>query len=246
MCTVLFHQALKLLSKNRDKESLIDEQIVNKNGILAVCSAGSDYFSLGMNQHGIAFVSTAVNSVKWTKAVDNGRMSDAKLIAERENKGLSRPTSVLSEKFSNISSVADGLLMLTERRGPWMGYNVVISDGQQAVVLECFRREAKEYRLPPQGCVTNHFQYVDHGAKEISDYPSSFERYSYVSDRINEIHTIDDFKKVVNPTDQVEAQKIWRNSAFRTVSSTILDISTRSIWRTEGSGGPWQQFKLVG
>jgi hypothetical protein len=233
MCTVVYLGDLSLLSKNRDKERPTEEEFVRGSGHLAVRTKGADYFSLAVNRHGVAFVSTAVNSPDWTRAVEEGRADDAKSIMEAERKGQTSPTKAISEHISDARNI-DDLLAILERPGPSrMGYNVVMADREKAAVLEVFGTQTHRRWLEKRDVITNHFTDLDHGAKTHDDYPSSFERLAYGRHHLDQLSSFADLADVVHPSDDPErAEEIWRKDVFRTISSTVIDLSAPSIFFT--------------
>jgi hypothetical protein len=233
MCTVFYLRDLNLLSKNRDKESPAEEEIVRGAGFLAVRTKGADYFSLAVNRHGVAFVSTAVNSPDWTQAIEEGRTSNAKSILMSERRGQTSPTKAISKHIADAKSI-DDLLVILERPGhSWAGYNVVMADREKAVVLEASGGQTHRRILEKRDVITNHFTVLDHGAKTHDDYPSSFERLAYGRRHLDQLSSFADLVGVVHPSDDPgRAKEIWRTGAFHTVSSAVIDLSALSVFFT--------------
>jgi hypothetical protein len=246
MCTVFFIRSAGLLSKNRDKETPEPEEVVHAPGMIGVRTAGTDYFSLAMNRHGLCFVSTAVNSPEWTRAVEEGRTAEAARQLQEERRGLTGPTRILSSAFADLRSVAEAVDHLGRAAVPWAGYHVVLVDAADAVLIEHFRDRTHSRPLAGRDAVTNHFHTLMHGARNQAEYPSSFDRLGYARERLPGIDDLVDLKEAANPTDPTQSARIWRDGAFSTVSATILDLGGRCLWRSTGRGATWTRHGLDG
>ncbi len=240
MCTVIYLREAGLLSKNRDKEVVTDEEIVPTDDYVAVRSNGDSYFSLGVNRHGFAFVSTAVNSPEWTQLVENGEKDRAKDVFAEERRGQHSPTKFISERLADIVSVDDAVSRLESAGLPWMGYNVVMADRDGASVLETFEGDTYRYDLEPRDIVTNHFRRLNHGAKTYDDYPNSFDRYAYAQENLEGLDGLAGLQSVIHPADDdAKAARIWRKAAFSTVSSSVLDITGARLHYTDALNTPY-------
>ncbi len=246
MCTVAYLKSAGLLSKNRDKEIVTAEEIVATGDYVAVRSVGDEYFSLGVNRHGFAFVSTAINSPQWTQLVEQGEAEKAKTVFADERRGQHSPTKHLSQHFTEIRSIEDALALFRDADKPWMGYNVVMADGTGATVLETFENTTHQYALKSRDIVTNHFRGLDHGAKTFDDYPSTFERHAYVGEYLAEIESREDLEKVIHPSDDAgRAARIWRKGAFSTVSSSVIEIGARQVYYADGLDHNYAPYGLT-
>ena len=87
MCTVGYHKKLNLIFKNRDKNAPTEEVMVVKPDLITVKTEGADYFSLGTNKNGCAFVSTAVNTPRWTTLASEGKKKEAEEQNMKKEKG---------------------------------------------------------------------------------------------------------------------------------------------------------------
>src|SRR3989339_67393 len=136
MCTVGYSNRLKLLFKNRDKTSATGEVVVFKPGYIAVKTEGADYFSLGTNDHGCGFVSTAVNSPEWTRLADQGRMKEAAFLFASETTGLVNPMGIVSAKLPDVRNVDEWLDVLLTSGKRFLGYNILLVDNDGAAHVE--------------------------------------------------------------------------------------------------------------
>ena len=244
MCTVFYIKDLCLLSKNRDKERQESEEIVQTPELLAVRSVGADYFSLGLNRHGCAFVSTAVNNPLWTRAVEEGRSEDARTLWHVDTTGKVSPTQIVSDKLAAARNINDLVTAIRETDRDLRGYNVVLADPEGAVVLETFGREIHVRPLQPRDVVTNHFQNLPFGPRKLDDYPNSFHRYAHASERVSPIHRLTDLCNVIHPGKSEEPSCLWRGDVFRTISSSILDLSRGHLYYSCGIDVPYRLYRM--
>ncbi|MCW8914503.1 MAG: carcinine hydrolase/isopenicillin-N N-acyltransferase family protein [Magnetovibrio sp.] len=245
MCTVVYLATPGLLSKNRDKEVVTAEEVVNTGDYLAVRSVGDSYFSLGINKHGVAFVSTAVNSPEWTRLVEEGEAEKAIEVFAEERKGQTSPTKMISSAFADIKSLDECVELLKGSDNLLMGYNVVLADQDRAMVVETFKDQRHPFDLKPRDVVTNHFRTLQHGAKTFDEYPSSFERFDYISQYLNDMGSVEDLAGVVHPEPGSErAKQIWRKGTFSTVSSSVIDLKVKQIRYTNAVGTDYTVHSL--
>lgn len=230
MCTIGYNKSLNIIFKNRDKIHLINEVLIVKPSYIAVKTEGADYFSLGINQHRCCFVSTAVNSAEWLRLVYGNKMDEANERHKEDNRGLSSPMISISRMLPYITSVDEWIEEFKKLKLNSMGYNVLLADREKAVVLELYENNIHQRSLNDKDVVTNHFQYLDYGPKKIDDYPSSFKRYNYAKDRNASVLSIEDVFEMLKPHDLNARDKIWRDEVFQTVSSSIININTGSIY----------------
>ena len=243
MCTVFYLRELGLLSKNRDKELPTEEEVVVADTIKAVRAKGTDYFSCALNNHGVAFVSTAVNSPAWTRAVEEGEVEAAKQLCAAERDGLEGPTRIVSEMIATASSIDPIIARLTSKGTAWYGYNVILADRSRAVVVETQGQRASVRPLANRDCITNHFHELrNHGPLTYDDYPNSFDRFDYAKGKLSLLNTKEDLFDAANPADAARSKDIWREGAFHTVSSSILSLGDGALYYSLGRGKPFARY----
>lgn len=240
MCTVIFDRKLNLLAKNRDKNTLTEEEIVREKDFIAIKTKGSDYYSLGINRFGCAFVSTAVNTPKWTELASQGLVEEASRQAKIENDGLNGPTKILSESLPFVKSVNEWKQLLLSQNLKWKGYHVILVDLENALVLELHKDKMHERKLLEKDFIVNHFTMLEHGPRKYEDYPNTFDRKSYVAPLINKIFSIEDIKEILKPTNLENRKQIWREGCFQTVSSSIISLNDRCIYYAADVNKPYQ------
>ena len=112
MCTIGYHKTLGILFKNRDKQSVVEEEIIADDNVIACRTRGAGYFSWGLNRNGCAFVSAAINSPEWTALVYQGLNAQAQSIYEKENSSLDNPMVTVSTMLAGIRSSEEYKRML--------------------------------------------------------------------------------------------------------------------------------------
>jgi len=244
MCTVLYLNDLQLLSKNRDKENADVEEVISTGGILAVRTVGTDYYSLGLNKNGCAFVSTAVNSPKWTAAVERGETEKAKITMAAETQGKESASRWLSRLLPEVQSVDDWLKALKEANVEWRGYNLVLVDPLKAVHVEAHGRQLDIIPLESRYIVTNHFRRLSWGARERADYVNSFDRFAYAGEKIDSIENIDGLFAAIAPSIKSDRKRIWRKGCFQTISSSVLDLKMGRLYHCVGEGQLFEEHCL--
>lgn len=244
MCTVIYHKELGFLSKNRDKGEVTREQIISTSCFSAVRSVGSDYFSMAVNRHGMAFASTAINSPEWTAAAEQGRYEEAAQIFEVENAGLESPTAALSASLNGATSLDQWVERLCRPGSSWMGYNVVLADRERALLVETHAGKTHVRILPERAVVTNHFKTLEHGPRKRDDYPSSYERLEYATERVLRTEDSEEFRNLIRPSQAEGAALIWREGHFRTVSSGIIDLRARLLLHTKSREESFARYRL--
>lgn len=244
MCTAFYLADLGLLSKNRDKGTPEVEEIVQTADVLAVKTSGADYYSLGLNRHGCAFVSTAINNPEWTDVVESGRDEEAQRIMARDTLGLISPTVLVSRLLSTVRSVDEWIAAIKEAGTPWRGYNVVLADAAGAWLVETYRDAVAARPLPTRAVVTNHFREIDFGPRVPQDYPNSYARYDYAQEHVASIGGVADLAEVIRPQDLARRSRIWREGIFRTISSSILDFKNGRLLYTAQCDLPYREYGL--
>lgn len=244
MCTVLYHRDLGVLTKNRDKHIPAPEEIVQTRDFIAVRTTGADYFSLGINTCGCAFVSTAVNSPAWTTAAAQGNLEKARELFAEENHGLESPTRMLSALLASTTDIRLWLNRLTTDHPPWMGYNVIVADRNRAFVVETYGFRTHVRQLRDRDVITNHFLYLEHGARRYEDYPSSYDRLQYAATLMQNAETLDTIKEIIKPSDVSRQKEIWRTNAFTTVSSSILDLQSERVLYAAGLHDDYEAYRI--
>ena len=229
MCTVIYLQELGFLSKNRDKEQNQPEEIVSTDDLLAVRTLGADYFSLGINRFGCAFVSTAVNSPEWTLAVEEGRTEASVEMWLRDTKGRQSPSHLISRLLSSAQSKEELAQAISDANILWRGYNIVLADQNGGMVVETFGHEVAMRPLAPKDAITNHFSILPYGPRLPEDYPNSFQRLAYARQKLGTIGTLESLSAAILPDNATDQAQIWREGVFRTISSTIIDLGNMSL-----------------
>jgi hypothetical protein len=231
MCTVFYLKNSGLLSKNRDKEKAEVEEVVQTDEMIAVRTQGASYYSLGINRHGCAFVSTAVNSPAWTAAIESRRLQKASQIMAAETSGRVGPTSVLSELLPTVESVNEWLEAIDKSNFKWRGYNLIMVDPKIAVHVEAFDGQISLARMEERYICTNHFRSLNWGPKKPSEYQNSFDRFIYAQEKIPLIQNHDDLFGTIAPDEPKDRKRIWRNDSFQTISSTVIDLNAKALHR---------------
>jgi hypothetical protein len=229
MCTVIYHHNLNLLCKNRDKESPVREEVVSTSDYAGIKTKGSDYLSLGVNRHGVAFVTTAVNPPSWTQAVEKGNSREAAHMLNLAHQGLVRASVDLTLRFPEMKTVKDIVELLTETDRRYIPYNIVCADLFGGFRVELCRDQRAVDVLSEKDTVTNHFIWLDYGPKTYSDYPSTFNRYEEVRDRLNDLGCVEDVERLLFETFGDVDRAIWRTGIFSTVSCSMIDLGNRRI-----------------
>ncbi len=244
MCTVFYLNDLHLLSKNRDKEMMEAEEVVATDDILAVRTKGADYFSLGINKHGCAFVSTAVNSPEWTAAIERGEVENAKAIMAAETEGKEGPTWWLSRLLPEVKSVDEWLQHLKDADIRWRGYNLLMVDRTKAVHVEAYDDQLHITPLDSRYIVTNHFRHLSWGAKKRAEYANSFNRFDYAVEKLDAIKDREGLFETIAPSADADRKRIWRKDNFQTISSTVIDLEGGRLFRCFGAGQPFEAHEF--
>jgi hypothetical protein len=244
MCTVLYNRDFALLCKNRDKEGTIQEEVVQTGDYIATRTVNADYFSLGLNRYGVAFASTAINSPKWIAAVERGDLVAANDIYKAENKGLERPTSLISKMFPRVRHIDEFAERFEKCRKSWLGYNIVIADRMKGMIFEVHGDQLNSRTLQDTDALTNHFKYLNQGPRFYKDYPSSFERLTLSNSMLQNASCRDDVMEIMKLRAGEEKNSIWRQSAFHTVSSTCIDLQKIKIYRTDHLSKDYKSFSF--
>jgi hypothetical protein len=224
VCTIGFHRGLGVIFKNRDKTSIIAEEIVQDETIIACRSPKTDYFSWGMNVYGCAFVTAAINSPHWTSLIYEGQITNADEVSRQENTGLTNPVITVSSLLPNVRDINVWIDMLMTQPFLSRGYNLLLTDLSQAVVVEAFQDKRNLRRLDDHIALTNHFHGLQHGPQHPADYLSSFRRYEYANNMLASAASLHDVQDMVKPDDSQRQKQIWRSGPFYTISSSVLDF----------------------
>ena len=244
ICTVIFKSSLGIVSKNRDKTIPTSEEIIVGDNFLAIGTVGSDYFSCGVDNHGCAFASAAINTPKWTQAASTSDTKLAEKILKLENEGLTSPTKLVSNMLPYVRSVDEWLEAINNAPNHWLGYNIMLIDKEQAFRIELYKAEKIKSPIEKQGAFTNHFERICYGPATHKDYPSSFDRLELCNQKLNEINNIQNLKHFITNNTQTRHDPLWRSGFFFTVSASILDIINCRILYSSENNGIFQNYKL--
>jgi len=229
MCTVGYSKRLNVIFKNRDKTGAVDEVTVVKPNYFAIKTEGAKYYSLGVNDKGVGFASTAVNTPAWTALASEGKCGEADAQFKIENEGLVNPMIFVSELLPEVECAEQLIEKLLARRELFMGYNLLVADRSKAFHVELYRDKSHTTPVYDQIIIANHFKTVDHGPKSISDYPNSFERFEAAQNLLSNLGCLEDlFSKLVPHGGQ--NCPYWRFGPFRTVSSSIMDLDASTLY----------------
>jgi len=228
MCTIGYHKKLNLLFKNRDKTDNTIENIFINSKYMSIKTEGSNYFSLGINKKGCSFVSAAVNTPLWTSLIAEGKIKEASVQFNLENKGLTNPIIMVSKYFPEVEDIDQWLEKIVNKDYNYMGYNIILADKSKAVHIELY--SGKYHITPINDCIliTNHFQTIHHGPQQKKDYPSSFERFNSGKKQISTVVCIEDFFNFLKPNNN--ASIFWREGKFKTISSSVIDLDSDTIY----------------
>ena len=242
MCTVGYHKKLNLVFKNRDKNAPTEEVVVVKPELIAVKTEGADYFSLGTNRHGCAFVSTAVNTPLWTSLASAGKTEEAAAQFKIENDGLENPIKLVSQYLPEVGCVDEWMEKILKSRRNFMGYNLLLADRNKAVHIELHRNDSHVTWIDEETVICNHFQNLDHGPKKIMDYPNSYARLQAAEKVIKDFVCLEDIFKTLKPHDGGSEGSFWRKGDFFTVSSSVIDLDTNALYYTSS---PLEDYSRV-
>ena len=227
MCTIGYCKDIKIIFKNRDKDSHVSsfEEIVVDSKIVAARTIGADYYCWGINRYGCSFVSAAVNTPKWGQLLYDGKVNEAENQYQLENDGLINPMKVVSYMLSNVKHIDQWVGALEESKLEFKGYNLLIADHLKAYHIELYKKKRVVREINNNKIITNHFMQIDHGPKKNEDYPSTFRRLNYASNKVDNVNSIEDIKDIIKPKKEADAKQIWRDGVFKTISSSILSYS---------------------
>jgi SAM-dependent methyltransferase len=246
MCTIGYHKNLNIIFKNRDKPSKTEEEIIVDEKIIACRTRGADYYSWGVNKYGCAFVTTAINAPYWTKLIYEGKNEEAARQYAFENKGLKSPITLISQMLPDIKQVEMWLEALETSQELWMGYNLLVAGCDKAYAVELYRDQHHIRELKEQEVITNHFQFINHGPKKESDYPSTFHRLEYGNERILTAGCLDDVIFMLRPNGEEEQKRIWRDGKFSTISSSVIDYKKGYVHYAKAGDESYSCFSLNG
>lgn len=232
MCTIGYHKKLNILFKNRDKYDPTEEVLSVKPGIIAVKTESSDYYCSGINQHGCAFATTAVNTPYWTYLSSQGKVEEAAQQHKKENEGLVNPSIVISKLFPDITNAREWLDKLINSGQRFMGYNMLLVDRATVLHVEIYNDQYHVNEIEGSVSVTNHFKTLHHGPEKVKDYPSSYERLSVSTNYVNNFISLEDVFDALGgiKEDLSEDGQLWREGRFYTVSSSVMDLDTKALY----------------
>lgn len=244
MCTIGYHHKLNLLFKNRDKNETVQEAFVIRPEFIGLKTEGANYFGLGTNRHGCAFVTTAVNTPLWTSIAAQGKVAEAAAQFRKENEGLVNPTVFVSKYLSEVIDVDEWLDKILGNGERYMGYNLLLADQEKAVHVELYGRESHVTKIYESVAITNHFAHLDHGPKQYEDYPSSFERLSAARAAMDDFVSLEDVFTTLTSRENQRSEdgQFWRQGDFFTVSSSIIDLDTNALYYSSSSDGQYSRI----
>ena len=105
----------------------------------------------------------------------------------------------------------------------------MVADPKNAYLAEIYKDQRVIRKLNKSEVVTNHFQTISHGPQQGNDYPSSFQRFQYGNEKIISISSLHDLTSMLKPEKLIDQKEIWRDGAFKTVSSSIIDINRGKV-----------------
>ncbi|MBF0465642.1 MAG: hypothetical protein HQK88_12770 [Nitrospirae bacterium] len=244
MCTTGYHKGLKVLFKNRDKQTETDEEILTDNGIIACRTKGDSYYSWGLNMFGCAFVSTAVNSPKWTSLIYENKLREAASLYEAENRALFIPTEVVSKTLPEVKTVRQWVDALTDTHRLSRGYNILVCDPQNAFHVEMYRDNISVRDVTQSLTVTNHFQSLKAGPAAEDDYPSSFRRLRYGNEHLPGVQSTPGILEMMKPSMPARQREIWRSAPFKTISSAVIDVTNGIVYYSRALEQEYLLFKI--
>lgn len=237
MCTIGYHNDLGLIFKTRDKFSNTDEEIITNDKIIAGRTIGDDYYSWGLNQHGCAFVTAAINTPTWTRLIAADDLAGAGQQYKLENEGLQSPIRLVSKMLPDVKNVEMWIENVSSDPTLWMGYNVLVADHNGAYIVELYKDTHAIRKLDDSAVITNHFQVLDHGPKHLLDYPSSFNRLQLGQEHIAKSAMITDIADLLMSNKGDDDTRIWREGIFFTVSATMIEFNNGRIHYAKSDNG---------
>lgn len=243
MCTIGYHKELNLIFKNRDKMGATSEEVLVERNYIAFKTKGSDYFSCGVNIYKCGFVSAAINTPQWTSLVYEGKIQEANQLYEFENRSLSNPMILVSDMLPDAKDINEIIDKLQSSDLSWRGYNILLADTEQALVIETYNSNIRIRKLSPKEVVTNHLLLLKFGPKNYSEYPNSFKRYEYAYNNIKSVTSVTDLFDLLKPADEEKRKKIWRVGVFKTISSSVIDLKKCLIYYAKGLDEDYSVFR---
>ncbi len=232
MCTTGYNKKLNIVFKNRDKNIPTQETIIIKPNFLAVKTEGSDYYGLGINRYGCAFVSAAVNTPVWTSLAAAGEVEEAAAQLKIENEGLSNPIRFVSQHLPYVKGVDEWLEKILNAGVKFMGYNLLLADREKALHIELYGADYHITQASESFGIANHFKQLNHGPENREDYPNSYNRYEKIIGMLDSFVSTEDLFKVLRMNGSEANGAFWREGAFSTVSSSILDLDAFTLYYT--------------
>ena len=109
-------------------------------------------------------------------------------------------------------------------------------DPKTAIHVETFDDKISVTPMDNRYICTNHFRSIDWGAKTPKEYQNSFDRFSYAEEKINLFQKQEDLLAAISPRNSADRERIWRADSFQTISSTVLNLNEKAIYRCSGAG----------
>lgn len=226
MCTLFFRREAGVLAKNRDKNVPTVEEVLRTDRVIALRTLGADYFGLGINSSGCAFVSAAINSPAWTEAAIQGEVEKAQDIYRKENSGRTSPTKIVSGILPEAKSVDDILAGLKSAHLDWIGYNLLLVDPAKAILVEACQDELFVHELEDEAIATNHFRELRYGPTTYHGYANSYDRFEEAEDLLPQFEK-NNGTSLLGPDNG--QSMFWREGNFFTVSSSIIDLTEMTL-----------------
>lgn len=246
MCTIGLDRALNIIFKNRDKNIPTEEEIVVAADYIAVRTKGKDYYSLGFNRFGCSFVSAAINTPAWTHLVKQGKAKEARELFIKENSKFMSPMVLVSKMLPEVHTIEEWVKALSDASSNFCGYNIIVVDPHLAKIIEVFKQDRRVNVLDDKSVATNHFQAIEFGPASYHDYPSTFDRYQYAAKMIETTRSIEDIFAMLKPRDLKNRKRIWRDSHFFTVSTSVIDLSRGCLYYAQDLDDDYRKIVLFG
>ena len=144
-------------------------------------------------------------------------------------------------KAKNINEIIDKIQSSDLK---WMGYNILLADIEQALDIETYNSDIHIRRLNTREVVTNHLFHLKYGPKNYSEYSSSFRRYEYGNNSIKSTSSIADLFNILKPADEEKREEIWRTGAFKTISSSIIDLEKCLIYYSKDLNEDYSTLRI--
>jgi hypothetical protein len=227
MCTIGYHKGLNVLFKNSDKPAIVEEEIIRNRNVVGAETKGSHHVC-AINRNGVCYVTASVNSPEWAQSIYSGRFEEAKKIATRNFAGMVNPVKEISSKMNNMKSAEMLVEYIKDSGILWKPYNMFVADPNKVFRLELRGENIIIENVTQSTAVTNHFLKLSFGPT-LKDFPSTFNRYDYVSKELGRIKSYDDLKNMLETEENGSNGRLVRCKPFVTISSSIIDIEKAEI-----------------